>query len=41
MANKNRAGIVSDPVTAAHPTSGGMAPAPPPMTMFCGVARLR
>ena len=23
------------PVTAAHPTSGGMAPAAPPMTMFC------
>ena len=23
------------PVTAAQPTSGGIAPAAPPMTMFC------
>ena len=28
------------PVTAAQPTSGGIAPAAPPMTMFCGVRRL-
>ena len=28
------------PVTAAQPTSGGTAPAAPPMTMFCGVRRL-
>ncbi|MNW11211.1 hypothetical protein D3C71_2086060 [compost metagenome] len=29
------------PVTATQPSSGGAAPARPPMTMFCGVARLR
>ncbi len=28
------------PVTAAQPTSGGNAPAAPPITMFCGVVRL-
>ena len=28
------------PVTAATPTSGGNAPAAPPMTMFCGELRL-
>ncbi len=28
------------PVTAAQPTSGGTAPAAPPITMFCGVRRL-
>ncbi len=27
------------PFTAAHPTSTGMAPAAPPITMFCGVVR--
>jgi len=27
------------PVTALQPTSGGIAPAAPPMTMFCGVER--
>ena len=27
------------PVAAAHPITGGSAPAAPPMTMFCGVAR--
>ena len=27
------------PVTAAQPASGGIAPAAPPMTMFCGVRR--
>jgi hypothetical protein len=26
-------------VTAAHPSTGGAAPAAPPITMFCGVAR--
>ena len=29
------------PVTAAQPNSGGAAPAMPPITMFCGVARFR
>ena len=28
------------PVAAAQPTSGGTAPAAPPMTMFCGERRL-
>jgi hypothetical protein len=27
------------PVVAAQATSGGTAPAAPPMTMFCGVVR--
>ena len=30
----------SPPVTAAQATSGGTAPAAPPITMFCGVVRL-
>jgi len=30
---------LTPPVTAAHPTMGGKAPAAPPMTMFCGVLR--
>jgi len=29
----------SPPVTAAQPITGGIAPAAPPMTMFCGVLR--
>ncbi len=29
----------SELVTAAHPTSTGMAPAAPPMTMFCLLVR--
>ena len=29
----------TSPVTAAHPTMGGKAPAAPPITMFCGVRR--
>ena len=28
------------PVVAAHPITGGNAPAAPPITMFCGVERL-
>ena len=31
----------SVPVTAVQPSTGGAAPAAPPITMFCGVARLR
>ena len=34
MANISHAGAASEPVTAAHPTSTGTAPAAPPMTMF-------
>ena len=33
------AGSPTRPVTAAHPTSTGTAPAAPPITMFCGVER--
>jgi hypothetical protein len=29
------------PVTAAQPSTGGMAPEAPPMTMFCGVSGFR
>jgi len=35
----NTAARPTRPVTAAHPTSGGTAPAAPPMTMFCTVRR--
>ncbi len=30
---------LTEPVAAAQPMTGGMAPAAPPMTMFCGVQR--
>ena len=39
IANKIQAGAASVPVTAAHPTSAGTAPAAPPITMFCVVVR--
>ena len=39
MANSSHAERSSDPVTAAQPTSGGIAPAAPPMTMFWTVVR--
>ena len=35
--NGKSASSVRLPVAAAQPTSGGIAPAAPPMTMFCGV----
>ena len=35
MANSTTGAQLSLPVTAAHPTSTGTAPAAPPMTMFC------
>jgi hypothetical protein len=35
------AGSVRVPVAAAKPTSGGTAPAAPPMTMFLSVERFR
>ena len=38
MANRNKAGMFKLPVTAAQPTKGGIAPAPPPITIFCTVA---
>ncbi len=40
IANSTHAGHASVPVTAAHPTSAGTAPAAPPITMFCVVVRL-
>ena len=35
------ASVVTSPVTAAQPSTGGIAPEAPPMTMFCGVAGFR
>jgi hypothetical protein len=32
---------VTSPVMAAQPSTGGIAPEAPPITMFCGVAGLR
>ena len=40
MADSSSAGQLQRPVTAAHAISGADAPAPPPITMFCGVRRL-
>ena len=40
MVNRYKAGRSRLPVTAVQPTIGGMAPAAPPITMFCGVLRL-
>ena len=37
--NRTTAGQPTVPVTAAHPTRTGTAPAAPPMTMFCGDRR--
>ena len=34
------AGKPTCPVTAAQAMRGALAPAPPPITMFCGVRRL-
>ena len=39
-ANISRLSQRDAPVAAAQPIIGGNAPAAPPMTMFCGVARL-
>src|SRR5690606_27161485 len=39
--NSSKASGDTWPVTAVQPSTGGIAPAAPPMTMFCGVARLR
>jgi hypothetical protein len=40
IANRIHGASDSPPVTAAHPTSTGTAPAAPPITMFCVVVRL-
>ena len=39
MRNNASGSSLTSPVAAAHPITGGSAPAPPPMTMFCRVAR--
>jgi len=36
--NSISASASTRPVIAAQPSTGGMAPEAPPMTMFCGVA---
>jgi hypothetical protein len=41
MRKRSIASVVTSPVTAAQPSTGGIAPDAPPMTMFCGVAGLR
>ena len=41
MRNSSSAFGSMESVTAAQPSTGGAAPAAPPMTMFCEVARLR
>jgi hypothetical protein len=40
MPASSSAGNSMPPVTAAHAMIGADAPAPPPITMFCGVRRL-
>src|SRR5438552_2930888 len=37
--NSSTGSIDSEPVAAAHATTGGSAPAAPPITMFCAVQR--
>ena len=39
-ANISQASTEKLPVAMIQPITGGNAPAAPPMTMFCGVARL-
>ena len=41
MRNNSSAFGSMELVTAAQPSTGGAAPAAPPITMFCEVARLR
>ena len=41
MRNRMSGSSPTSPVAAAHPITGGSAPAAPPMTMFCGVAPLQ
>ena len=40
MRKSSSASACTTPVTAVQPSTGGAAPAAPPITMFCGVARL-
>jgi hypothetical protein len=39
MENKSHGSTASEPVAAAQATTGGNAPAAPPITMFCAVRR--
>ena len=41
MRNRISASGPTLPVIAAQPSTGGMAPLAPPMTMFCGVSGFR
>ena len=41
MRNSSIASVLTSPVTAAQPSTGGMAPEAPQITMFCGVSGLR
>ena len=41
MRNRISASGPTSPVMAAQPSTGGMAPEAPPITMFCGVSGLR
>ena len=36
--NNSSASCDTPPVTAAQPSTGGIAPEAPPITMFCGVS---
>lgn len=38
--NSTNGSALMSPVTAAQPSTGGMAPLAPPITMFCGVLGL-
>ena len=41
MRNRINASGETTPVMAAQPSTGGIAPDAPPITMFCGVSGLR
>ena len=41
VSNNNKAFGSNVPVTDVQPKTGGAAPAAPPITIFCGVARFR
>ena len=38
MRNRISASGATSPVTAVQPSTGGIAPEAPPITMFCGVS---
>jgi hypothetical protein len=41
MRKRRRASTETSPVAAVQPSTGGIAPAAPPITLFCGVRGLR